>query len=122
MRWVVFGILVVFGLSTLGLLVAIVNSDGQNLEYRTIKAEVCESNSDSVNPCATRDVSGFRVLSFSVADGLSDDGVARARVEDLLEEGLQLAGASPVQIALRGGGNAASARCEWRGTAARRRD
>ena len=40
-----------------------------------------------------------------------------ASVEDVLEQGLKLAGASPVHIAIRGTAKAGSVRCEWRGIA-----
>ena len=48
-----------------------------------------------------------------------------ATVEDLLEQGLQLAGASPAHLAIRGTAGAATVRCAWRGiarTAAQRED
>ena len=48
-----------------------------------------------------------------------------ATVEDLLEQGLHLAGASPVHLAVRGTAGAATVRCAWRGiarTAAQRED
>ena len=41
--------------------------------------------------------------------------VDASSVEDVLEQGLRLAGASPVHIAFRGTANAGSVRCEWRG-------
>ena len=40
-----------------------------------------------------------------------------ATVEELLEEGLRLAGVSPVHLAIRGTAGAATVRCAWRGIA-----
>ena len=51
--------------------------------------------------------------------------VFAATVEDLLEDGLRLAGASPVHLAVRGTAGANTVRCAWRGiarTAAQRED
>ena len=50
---------------------------------------------------------------------------AEPTVEELLDEGLELAGASPVHLALRGTARAATVRCAWRGiarTSAQRED
>ena len=63
-----------------------------------------------------RDVSRFQFFSGN-SDGAaySDGGVSG--VEDVLEEGLHLAGASPVHQAFRGTASIGSVRCEWRGIA-----
>ncbi len=63
-----------------------------------------------------RDVSRFKFFSGN-SDGAAyyDEGVSS--VEDVLERGLHLAGASPVHQAFRGTASVGSARCEWRGVA-----
>ena len=53
---------------------------------------------------------------FSGGDAMLSIGPA-ATVEEVLERGLRLAGASPVHLAFRGTAVANSARCEWRGIA-----
>ncbi len=53
---------------------------------------------------------------FSGGDAMSSVGPA-ATVEEVLERGLRLAGASPVHLAFRGTAVANSARCDWRGIA-----
>ena len=63
-----------------------------------------------------RDVSRFML--FSAGPGAAayvDEGASS--VEDVLDEGLYLAGASPVQIAFRGTVAPGSVRCGWRGVA-----
>ena len=67
--------------------------------------------------CEPRDVSALRVFSASARHGLADGPALAASVEDVLENGLRLAGASPVQIAFRGTDQEGSGRCEWRGIA-----
>ena len=47
----------------------------------------------------------------------SGGDVIASSVEDVLEQGLRLAGASPVHIAFRGTADEGSVRCEWRGIA-----
>ena len=49
------------------------------------------------------------------AAGYPVDGTAS--VEEVLEQGLRSAGASPVHIAVRGTASADSVRCDWRGIA-----
>ena len=43
--------------------------------------------------------------------------VHKTIVEDVLEQGLHLAGASPLHQAFRGTASVGSVRCEWRGVA-----
>ena len=61
-----------------------------------------------------------------IAAGLRSDGASAvpsvvdlmaSTVEELLEDGLALAGASPVHLAVRGTAGAATVRCAWRGVA-----
>ena len=75
--------------------------------------------SDDVAACEPRSVG-----SFDLFGGSSDHGSAQAyslaaasSVEEVLEQGLRSAGASPVHIALRGTASADSVRCGWRGIA-----
>ena len=63
-----------------------------------------------------RDVSRFKFFSGDHGGGAYyDEGVSS--VEDVLEEGLHLAGASPVHQAFRGTASRGSVRCGWRGVA-----
>ena len=69
--------------------------------------------------CDPRDVSTLSLFS-SPLGGQSAAVVeieAAATVEEVLEEGLALAGASPVHLAFRGTAQEGSTRCEWRGVA-----
>ena len=66
--------------------------------------------------CEPRDVSGYQVYGRSDANSASVIESAPT-VEEILEKGLRLAEASPVQIALRGTATADSVRCDWRGVA-----
>ena len=66
--------------------------------------------------CEPRDVSGYQVYGRSDAN-VADVGERTPTMEDVLEKGLRLAEASPVQIALRGTAAADSVRCDWRGVA-----
>lgn len=66
--------------------------------------------------CEPREVSAMRVFSAS-SGSLGDTPGASPSVEDVLQEGLRSAGASPVHLAIRGTAAASSARCEWRGIA-----
>ena len=79
----------------------------------------CEGGA-SKSACDAREVDDFTLFSANhsgAAHGSQEDH----GVEDILERGLQLAGASPVHLALRGSGQRDSARCEWRGVVLRRR-
>ena len=53
---------------------------------------------------------------FSGGDAMSSLGPA-ATVEEVIEKGLRLAGASPVHLVIRGTAVVNSARCDWRGIA-----
>ena len=76
-------------------------------------APPCVGNEESDKPCEPRDVSGFGLFSESL--GYSTAGIAS--VEDVLEKGLKLSGASPVHLAFRGTAQSDTVRCEWRGVA-----
>ena len=81
---------------------------------RTLPAEPYSGDIASWEP---RDVESFDLFSGSggQAAGYPIDGTAS--VEEVLEEGLRSAGASPVHIAVRGTASADSVRCGWRGIA-----
>ena len=64
-----------------------------------------------------RDVSAFDLFSGSSSDAAALTSSGVATVEEVLEKGLRLAGASPVHLAVRGAALADSIRCEWRGIA-----
>ena len=72
--------------------------------------------------CEPRDVSVFDISRsdlFSDGEGsvayVNDEPAPT--VEEILEKGLRLMGASPVQVVLRGTATEGSVRCEWRGVA-----
>ena len=72
----------------------------------------CVGNGESDKLCEARDVSGFGLFS----DSLGHPSVTPS-VEEVLEEGLELSGASPVHLAFRGTAQSDKIRCEWRGVA-----
>ncbi len=66
--------------------------------------------------CAPRNASQFNLLAMAQAGGAY--GIARAdELEDILEMGLDLVGASPTHLAVRGTTVSGSVRCDWRGVA-----
>ncbi len=68
--------------------------------------------------CEPRDISGINPISSAVGGGSAAGGdTGAATVEEVLEKGLDLAGASPVHLAFRGRPKDDSVRCEWRGVA-----
>ena len=70
------------------------------------------------NVCVTRDVSAYRLFLKTYSPGVAGStGEGLSTVEDVLESGLKLAEASPVQLAFRGTASADSVRCSWRGIA-----
>ena len=74
----------------------------------------CAGGSDA--SCEPRDVSGFGL--FSAGSGAAGpEPVAASSVEDVLDRGLHLLGASPAHIIVRGTAGDASVRCAWRGVA-----
>ena len=73
----------------------------------------------AADPTALRDVSGIGLFTVRPGSNVAPyiiEGPA-ATVEEILERGLRLAGASPVHIAIRGTAASSSVRCEWRGIA-----
>ena len=86
-------------------------------------AAVACGGSESARPCAggqaacePRDVSGINLFG-SQGGAAASTPQETPTVEETLEKGLRLAGASPVQIALRGTAASDSIRCDWRGIA-----
>ena len=75
-------------------------------------APPCVVNEESDKPCEPRDVSEFGLFS----DSLGHPSVTPS-VEEVLEKGLELSGASPVHLAFRGTAQSDKIRCEWRGVA-----
>ena len=74
----------------------------------------CAGSSDV--SCAPRDVSRFNLFAVIQAGGAY--GISGADdLEDVLEKGLDLVGASPTHLAVRGTTVSNSIRCDWRGVA-----
>ena len=67
--------------------------------------------------CEPRDVSTLDLFTPPSAQGAAFEPLPAATVEDVLEMGLTLAGASPVHLVARGTADSDSVRCEWRGIA-----
>ncbi len=63
------------------------------------------------------DVGAFDLFSVDLSAAAHSGDVDVATVEEVLELGLRLAGASPTHIAFRGTADADSIRCDWRGIA-----
>ena len=125
LRWgyvVALGALVLF---------AVVGCDGTGVETSnearspTVQAAVseepisapCSGVGAPTEGCESRGVSGFRLFSSAPGGGAGSTPGPVATVEDVLEKGLRLAGASPVHLAVRGTVGSSSARCDWRGIA-----
>ena len=75
-------------------------------------APPCVGNGESDKLCEPRDVSDFDFFSASLGNTS-----ATPSVEDVLEQGLLLSGASPVHLAFRGTAQSDKIRCVWRGVA-----
>ena len=71
--------------------------------------------------CAPRDVGALDLFGaiplFTPTPGVAFSAPEAPTVEDVLEQGLRLAGSSPVHLAFRGTPSGSSARCEWRDVA-----
>ena len=71
--------------------------------------------------CAPRDLEALTLFAaipfFTPTPGVAFSDPEAPSVEQVLEQGLRLGGASPVQLAFRGTASASSVRCEWRGVA-----
>ena len=95
------------------------DTDGQTaLDVGANENDPCagaEGTDDSCNPRVVSDIDLFSNRP-SRSDVTYSVGPANT-VEEVLEKGLRLAGASPVHVALRGTAIADSVRCDWRGIA-----
>ena len=81
----------------------------------------CAGTGESGDPCEPRDVSRFDLSRSNILSsrhgGAADTEEEPPSVENVLEKGLRLAGASPVHLAFRGTGQEDSVRCDLRGVA-----
>ena len=80
-------------------------------------ASLCSEAVGDKIPCEPRDVSGIDLISGSLNSESAFSSGSASTVEELLELGLLLTGASPVHLAVRGTTDGASIRCDWRGIA-----
>ncbi len=78
-------------------------------------SQPCSGNGDDA--CAPRNVSGLDLFNPRPAAAGYFIRSDADSVEDVLEKGLRLAGASPAHIVFRGRAAASSIRCAWRGVA-----
>ena len=79
-------------------------------------APPCSRQSGTIDLCERRSTSSFNLFSLeSVGAAYTPD--SESTIEDLLENGLRLAGVSPVHLAFRGTAIEGSVRCDWRGVA-----
>ena len=69
--------------------------------------------------CSPRDVSGYQVYGrpYEARSAVIGERTSAPTVEEIMEKGLRLAGASPVHIVVRVSGLPNSVRCSWRGIA-----
>ena len=79
--------------------------------------EPCSDGVMSEGNCDARDVDSFWLFSSSQDSGAAYEYTPAATVEELMEDGLRLAGASPVHLAVRATPDEDSVRCGWRGVA-----
>ena len=79
----------------------------------------CTVGDGATVACVPRDVSSIDLFSSSSSGNrtMVSSGGYEATVEEVIEYGLRLAGASPVHLAVRGTPSSNSVRCEWRGIA-----
>ena len=80
-------------------------------------AAPCYDTDGTIDPCGPRNVSYVDVFHGSQSDSAGLPDVAEPPVEDVLERGLLLAGASPVHLVVRGTTSVDTVRCGWRGIA-----
>ena len=79
--------------------------------------EAAPCTASSGDGCVPRDVSGFDLFQSDPGGAAYGHEATIGSVEDVLEKGLFLLGASPVHIAFRGTAQENSVRCDWRGAA-----
>ena len=102
-RWMVLGI----ALAALVMLLAV--ACGDSAEVGEVDTAFSEVETDGLP-----DLLSGRPGSTAAYD---DGAYGEPTVEEVLEHGLRLVGASPVHIAFRGTGDTSSVRCRWRGVA-----
>ena len=83
----------------------------------TGEPETPPCDASSGDRCVPREVSGFDLFSSGPGGAASAPVEMIGSVEDVLEKGLFLMGASPAHIAFRGTADENSVRCGWRGVA-----
>ena len=71
----------------------------------------------NTGPCEPRDVSGYDLFAGSQSSGSAYVDLGEPSVEEILDAGLELVGASPTHLAFRGTVTDNSVRCDWRGIA-----
>ena len=91
------------------------NPDIDSRHLSTLPFVPCD-DVDNHHRCDNRDVSGYTPFSPDERGARSHEPYEPS-VEEILEQGLRLADASPVQLAVRGMASADSVRCQWRGIA-----
>ncbi len=77
----------------------------------------CDGSWQTTAACAPRDISRHELVSRRGPDGVGVVPLDAPPVEDVLERGLGLTGASPAHLAVRGSVREDSVRCHWRGIA-----
>ena len=75
----------------------------------------CKDPKGGTGECSPRDVSGFVLLDEE--SGVVSYLPEAPTMEEIMEMGLRLVGASPVQMAFRGTASSETIRCDWRGIA-----
>ena len=92
-------------------------SPAEGPETKELPTPPCANTGRSDVTCEQRDVGRFRLFSVGQGGAAYPSDRGAATVEQVLEKGLALVGASPVHLAFRGTAQANSVRCEWRGIA-----
>ena len=105
------------GLTLLLLGVGIVYSVSMGRAAESRPTELAAAAPCGGGSCDVRNVSGFAPFAPLAGSGAALELPPAGSVEEVLEEGLHLAGASPVHLAVRGTADEGSLRCEWRGVA-----
>ena len=86
-------------------------------EAEQVSTFPCVNYGGLVAPCEPRDVSGLDLFSIQPGGAAYPTHLEIGSVEEVLEKGLALVGASPVHLAFRGRAQGNSVRCGWRDVA-----
>ena len=105
------------GLTLLLLGVGIVYSVSMGRAAESRPTELAAAAPCGGGSCDVRNVSGFTPFASLAGSGVAFELPPTGTMEEVLEEGLHLAGASPVHLAVRGAADEGSLRCEWWGVA-----